>query len=356
MAEVVHPQSARPIAASAIAGPQEIARYVRDRFMIRESVRLTAAPLSNSQFPVFYKSTVTSDDGKQRRADEVFISKDGRCFVLGNVFAIPHGSTDEIIRCVREVAKLPPQTELKVGSFSKTPYPGLLKSVITASDGRKRETKEIFLTDNRRTGILGIVLPFRKDFVQGMIKTKDQPGVGSRQAPVTIVEYADLQCPICARLHEFLQKEFLPKYGDNVRVIFKEFPLPYHDWSRSAAIANECVYQISPSMFPDYRTSIFANQNAFTASNVRDQLLSLGDQAGIDRSRLAACIDSKASLWRVEAGRQEGEDLGVDRTPTSFVNGRIVIGLPPENIFNKIVDDALLAARRGRTAARSSTR
>jgi protein-disulfide isomerase len=341
--ETGRPQNARTPAVTGLASPEKIVQYVRDRFQWPESVKVTADPLGNSQFPGFFATTVTTDDGKEKRATNVFITKDGRCFVAGNVFALHQDSTAELIRCVREVTKLPPQTELKIGAFNNTPYPQFLKSVITASDGKNTQTAELFITKDRRTGILGIVLPFREDFVQGMIKTKDVASLGASNAPVTVVEYADLQCPTCARLHEFLEKKLVPEYGGKVRVIFKEFPLPWHDWSATAAVANECAYQINPSAFPRFRTLIFAHQNVINASNVRERLLTLGDEVGVDRSRLAGCIDSKASLSRVEAGRQEGEDLGIHGTPTSFVNGRIVIGMPPEATWDKIVEEALLA-------------
>jgi protein-disulfide isomerase len=152
-----------------------------------------------------------------------------------------------------------------------------------------------------------------------------------------------------------LEKELVPKYGAKVRVIFKEFPLPMHDWSTPAAVANECAYQINPSVFPSYRTLIFANQSDINASNVHERLLSLGNEAGVDRSRLAACIDSKASLSRVEAARQEAEDLGVNTTPTTFVNGRIIVGLASPATFDKIVDEALLAGTKTGTGARNPT-
>jgi len=348
-------QGARATAATGPTTPERIVQYVRDRFEVPESVKVTVEPLGNSQFPIFFQTIVATDDGKEKRASNVFITKDGRCFVMGNVFALPHGSTAEIMRCVREVTKLPPQTELKIGTFNKTSYPQFLKTVITASDGKNTQTAEIFITKDRRTCILGIVLPFREDFVRGLIKTKDVPSLGPSNAPVTVVEYADLQCPACARLHEFLEKEFLPKYGDKVRVIFKEFPLPMHDWSTAAAVANECAYQINPSVFPGYRTLIFANQNAINASNARERLLALGDEAGVERSRLAECIDSKASLSQVEAARQEGEDLGVNKTPTTFVNGRIIVGLASQATFDKIVDAALLARTKTEKGASSPT-
>jgi protein-disulfide isomerase len=346
-------RDARAATAAGLASPEKIVQYVRDRFEVPQSVKVTAEPLGNSQFPVFYQTVVTTDDGKEKRANNVFITKDGRCFVMGNVFALEQGSSAELLRCVREVTKLPPQTELTIGLFNKTPYPQFLKSVITASNGKQTQTAEIFITKDQRTGILGIVLPFGEDFVRGMINTKDMPSQGPSNAPVTVVEYADLQCPTCAFLHEFLEKELLPKYDDKVRVIFKEFPIPGHDWSATAAVANECAYQINPSAFPRYRSLIFANQNLINAANVRDSLLNLGDDAGVDRAKLAACIDSKASLWRVEAGRQEGKDLGVNKTPTSFVNGRIIIGLPSKAAWDEVVDEALLAHTRGGTAARN---
>ena len=354
-AETGPPQDARAPAATGLASPEKIIQYVRDRFNVPESVKLTAEPLRNSQYPVFLQTTVTTDDGKEKRASSVFITKDGRCFVLGNVFALPPGSTAEIMRCVREVTKLPPQTELKIGTFNKTLSSEFLKAVITASDGKNTQTGEIFITKDRRTGILGIVLPFREDFVRGLIKTKDAPSLGPSNAPVTVVEYADLQCPGCARLHEFLEKELLPKYGDKVRVIFKEFPLPWHDWSTAAAVANECAYQINPAVFPAYRTLIFGNHNAINASNVRERLLALGDAAGVDRLRLAACIDSKASLSRVEAARQEGKDLGINGTPTTFINGRIIVGPASQATFYKIIDEALLARTRSGKGARNPT-
>jgi len=349
--ETGRPQDAHPSAATAAPSSEKVMQYVRDRFGWPPSVKVTAEPLANSQFPVFYQTVVTTDDGKQKRTSNIFITKDGRCFVLGNVFALEQGSSAELLRCVREVTKLPPQIELTIGPFNETPYPQFLKSTITASDGKKTKTGDIFITKDGRTGILGIVLPFREDFVRGMINTKDMPSQGPSHAPVTVVEYADLQCPTCALLHEFLEKELLPKYGDKVRVIFKEFPMPWHDWSAAAAVANECAYQIKPAAFPRYRSLIFANQNMINASNVHDRLLDLGDEAGVDRAKLAACIDSKASLSRVEAGRQEGKDLGVNATPTSFVNGRIIIALPSKAAWYEVVDEALLARTKGGTAA-----
>jgi protein-disulfide isomerase len=338
---------ARSAPPARLASPEKIVQFVRDRFEVPENVKLTAGPLDKSEFPIFFQTVITSENGNQKRTNNVFITKDGRCLVMGNVFALHDGSTADLIRCLREAAKIPAQKELKVGAFDKTPYPQFLKSVVTASDGKNTQSGDVFITKDRRTGIVqGIILPFRDDVVRSMINTKDMPSQGPANAPVTVVEYADLECPTCARLQEFLEKQLLPKYGDKVRVIFKEFPIPGHEWSATAAVANECAYEINPSAFSGYRTLIFASQTSINATNVRERLVSLGEQAGLDAVKLATCVDSKASQPRVEAGRREGNDLSVNKTPTSFVNGRIIIGLQTESAWDKIIGDALLAKSR----------
>jgi protein-disulfide isomerase len=327
-----------------VASPEKIVQYLRDRFQLPDAVSVTAEPVRPSQFGAFVQTTITTNDGKQTRANSVFLTKDGRCFVMGNVFALHEGSTTEIIRCIREATKLPSQAELRIGAFEKTPFPQFLKAVVTASDGTNTGTAEVFITKDRQTGVLGFVFPFREDFVQSLIKTKGAPSQGPGSAPVTIVEYADLQCPTCARLHEFIEKQVLPKYGDKVRIVFKEFLIPGHDWSPLAAVANECAYQINPKSFAAYRSLIFSNQAAINASNARELLLEFGADAGVDRSKLAACLDPQLSLAQVDASREEGNVLGVDHTPTSFINGRMIIGLPSEAAYFKALDDALRAA------------
>jgi protein-disulfide isomerase len=151
---------------------------------------------------------------------------------------------------------------------------------------------------------------------------------------------------MCARLHQFLENDLVPKYGDEVRVVFKEFPLvAIHDWSFTAAIANECVYEIKPEAFVPYRSLIYNNQAGTNAANVRDNLLGYADQVGVDRVKLAACVDSKASLPLVNAGMSEGKRVEVQSTPTSFINGRALVGFPSADAYFKTVDEVLNEAK-----------
>ncbi len=336
--------SAQQPGALAAASPANIIQYIRDRFKVPAGVKVDAEPVHRSTFPRFYQTTVTVDDGNQKRVSDVFITSDALCLVTGNVFALSGASNADVVRCVREAAKLPPTAQVTVGPFTNTAFSDFLESTVTVRDGNNVQNGELYVTRDHRTGVLGLVLPFRRDFVERLINTKDQPSVGPANAPVTIVEYADLECPHCALFQKFLESELLPHYGSKVRIVFKEFPWAFHPWSTTAAIANECAYQIDPSKFLNYRTLIFGNQEAINVSNLRAQLLSLGEQAGLDQLRLGKCLDAKASLGRIEACRKEAHALRVTETPTFFVNGRIVMGVAPTLALYAIVDEAMATA------------
>jgi len=132
----------------------------------------------------------------------------------------------------------------------------------------------------------------------------------------------------------------VPRYGNKVRVVFKEFPLPMHEWSLTAAIACQCAYEINPASYVPLRSAIFRNQALINITNVRETLLSYGEQAGLERVKLAGCLDAESAYPRVQRDLAEGKRVNVDRTPTLFLNGRMIVGLPDEAFFQAI-DQAL---------------
>jgi protein-disulfide isomerase len=142
-------------------------------------------------------------------------------------------------------------------------------------------------------------------------------------------------------MHEFLETKVVPRYGNKLRVVFKEYPLPMHDWSFTAAIADQCAYEINPSTYVPLRTAIFRNQQLINIANLRDSLLSYGEQAGLDRVQLAGCLDAKSSLPRIQRDMAEAKRIEVISTPTVFINGRMMVGLPSEDAYFKAIDAAL---------------
>jgi protein-disulfide isomerase len=322
----------------------KVLRYVREKFGVPENVKMTIDSFQAFTCPAYDQAKITIDDGKQSKTQPVFVTKDRHYLIIGLLFPVGSDPKAEIPQRIRATFKVPESTSLTIGPLRKSPFPNLSAFTLKAVGGGKEQTQDYFLTKDNHCLVLGNVFNLVVDPRQQALRTistANQPSQGPAHAPVTIVEYADLQCPQCARLHDFLEKDLVPKYGDKVRVVFKEFPLPMHDWSLTAAIANECVYRINPEAFVRFRSLIFQSQPAINVANVRDMLLGFADQAGVDRVQLAGCLDAKSSLPRIEQDQQEGKRLDVQSTPTCFVNGRIVVGMPSADIFYRAVDNAL---------------
>jgi protein-disulfide isomerase len=336
---------------------ERILLYVRAKFGVPDSVKLTADPLRPFTYAGFLETTITADDGKQKHPNSAFVTKDSRYLILGNLYTVVADPASEIVQHVREQFKVPVTSGVTAGPLRSSPYPNLLATAVTVEDGKQKQTQDFYVTRDNRCLVVGSVFDLGVDprrEALGVITTANQPGHGSANAPVTVVEFSDLQCPMCARVHDFLEKELRPKYGDKVRVVYKEFPLAsIHNWSVTGSIANQCAYQINPATYVPYRSLIFKNQSGLNAANARDLLLDYGEQVGLDRLRLAACIDAKASLPRVEENFREGQAVGVTRTPTCFVNGTMVVGLESADAFYKVVDEALRVAKQRGTASSS---
>jgi protein-disulfide isomerase len=328
---------------------EKVAAYVRQRYGIPDTLKVTVTPFQPSNFPGFLASTITTDDGKEPKNTTVFLTNDRHYLIVGFLYALRTNRQDEIAQHVREQFKLPEGTSLTVGPFHDSGFPNFLATTVTAEKGKDKRTGDFYITKDNAVLVLGNVFDLGFDLKQEALRTivtTNQPTQGPAHAPVTIVEYADLECPTCGRLHEFFEKELIPKYGDKVRVIFKEFPLvQIHDWSLSAAIANQCVYEVKPEAYAPYRSLIFQNQSTTNAANVRDSLLRYADQVGVDRVRLAGCLDSKASLPRVDEGTREAKQLEISSTPTCFINGRMLVGYPSAEAYYMAVDVALKAAK-----------
>lgn len=328
---------------------ERILRYIREKFGVAESVKMALEPWREFSYPAFYATSVVADNGKQKQTQNVFLSKDQRYLIVGNLYTLGADPTPEIIQHVHELFKVPQTSNVTVGPFRNSAFPNMYATTITVDDGKQKAAQDFYVTKDRRCLVLGTVFNLGLDPRLEALRTlavQNQPSQGPPSAPVTIVEFSDFQCPMCARVHEFLEKELLPRYRGKVRLVFKEFPLvAIHDWSLTAAIASQCVYQINPEAFAPFRSLVFQNQGTLNLANLRDLLLSYGEQAGVDRVKLAGCLDAKAALPRVEQNALEGKRLGIQSTPTSFVNGKMIVGMPSVDAFYSAVDEALRAAK-----------
>jgi protein-disulfide isomerase len=163
----------------------------------------------------------------------------------------------------------------------------------------------------------------------------DDPTQGSADAPVTLVEFSDFQCPFCAQVVPTL-KRVKQTYGDQVRIVWKNFPLTaIHPQAFGAAQAGRCAQE--QGMFWELHDVLFANQQALQPESLKTHALA----AGLDAAAFDACLDSGQHADSVQAQMDIATALGVVSTPAVFVNGRLLSGAQPFDAFAKIIDEEL---------------
>ncbi len=160
------------------------------------------------------------------------------------------------------------------------------------------------------------------------------PATGSATAPVTIVEFSDFQCPFCSRLIPTLD-QVKKKYGDKVRIVFRQFPLPMHNNAQKAAEAALCAND--QGKFWQLHDAMFSNQAALGV----DQLKAKAVELGMKADDFNKCLDSGAKVAIVEADKKAGSEAGVQGTPAMFVNGRFLNGAVPLENVTSVIDDEL---------------
>ncbi len=156
----------------------------------------------------------------------------------------------------------------------------------------------------------------------------DQPSFGPADAPVTIVEFGDFECPDCKMEAPILRHDLKEALGGKVRVFFKNYPLDsVHPWAHAAAIAGRCVYQQGQAAFWKFYDWDYENQDQITADNLNMKVLAWAGENGVDTVKLGQCLDTKATEPEVNRSIAEGRALGIQGTPTLFINGRKIGGL-----------------------------
>ena len=162
------------------------------------------------------------------------------------------------------------------------------------------------------------------------------PAFGPETAKVTIVEFSDFQCPYCARASETVN-ELKKKYGNKIRVVFKQYPLPFHNDAKKAANAALCANEQGADKFWKLHDIMFKDQAKLSVADLKASAKSIG----LKTEDFDACLDSDKFASQIEADINQGQALGVKSTPTFFVNGMLVSGAQPIEVFAEIIDEEL---------------
>lgn len=166
----------------------------------------------------------------------------------------------------------------------------------------------------------------------------DDPFLGDPKAPVTLVEFGDFQCPFCARFFQTTEQEIMEKYVKigKVRFVYRDFPIAaIHSEAQKSAEAAECANE--QGKFWPYHNMLYQRQSELGLQNYKKWAKELG----LNPKQFNDCLDSGKYAKEVEKDLQDGQAAGVNGTPTTFVNGRIVQGAVPFAQFATIIEEEL---------------
>nr|NIR28510.1 thioredoxin domain-containing protein [Gammaproteobacteria bacterium]NIV75995.1 thioredoxin domain-containing protein [Gammaproteobacteria bacterium] len=167
----------------------------------------------------------------------------------------------------------------------------------------------------------------------------DAPAKGPRNAPVTIQEFSDFQCPFCGRVNPTLQ-QIEREYGDQVRIIWRNYPLPFHT---DAPLAHEAAWEVhrqgGSDKFWAYHDILFQNQRALSRENLEQYAQQVG---GINMAQFRSALDTRRHQARIQQDMDAIQEAGARiGTPSFFINGRLVQGAQPFQAFKTAIDAAL---------------
>jgi protein-disulfide isomerase len=299
---------------------------------------ITAAMLNERMKPIIYKHKLTAYEQARKRAEQLVNDQ----LLLAEATRRQIGPEEIVRKEITEKVAAPSEAEIaKFYEDNKARINGGFQSVRNQIASylleRARERLENELSARLRKGaevrwlITEPVAPVQA------ISTDDDPGRGDVNAPVTVVEFTDFQCPSCAAMHSVLE-DVLKPYGNSVRFVVRDFPLSNHENALKAAEAANAAF--AQGKFFEYTALLYKRQNALTVPSLKKY----ASELGLNRTRFDAALDSGTYAAEIKHDIEDGEIYGVGSTPTIFINGVMLRTLSADALREAI--DRAAAARR----------
>ncbi|HZQ93217.1 MAG TPA: DsbA family protein [Terriglobales bacterium] len=236
---------------------------------------------------------------------------------------------------MRQMFGYDPTLQWEVGPITMSEY-GLPQADVKVAGQQGQQTLRLYITPDGKHAVNGEMIPFGADpfaTARAQLAAANGPARGPADAPVTIVEFSDLQCPHCKSAQPIVDK--LLASNPNARLVFEHFPLQGHDWARVAASWADCIGRSNNDAFWKFVQGVYDAQNEITAANANEKFASIAEAGGADSARAMTCAQTPETRARVDAALKLGEQVGVTGTPTLFINGRKianVAGAPFETL------------------------
>jgi protein-disulfide isomerase len=323
---------------------QELARKLSERFRTTAQVKIIAKPTAPPVSAADRARVLAEVNGKQITMGDIEKSLQPLIFnVQEQVYALRKQDLDvkvndtllaqeaqkkqvttRALLDTEVTAKVPRVTEAQAQAFyneNKDRISGDLAQtkaqiIQYMQEAKEREATLAFAEQLRRASKVEINLSAPESPVF-QIATDDQPSKGNPQARVTIIEFTDYQCPSCAQQHPVVER-IMKEFGDRVRLVVRDFPLSQHAQATKAAEAAEAARE--QGKYWEYVAVLFRNQSALGV----DKLKQYATELGLDRARFDSSLDSGKFAEKVQRDVLDGRKLGVNGTPTLYVNGKRV--------------------------------
>jgi len=231
----------------------------------------------------------------------------------------------------------------KIAEIKPSEASGISQLTAVFNTPQGQQIMRLYVTQDQKYAFLGDMLPFGADPFAGAraeLNKADGPSRGPKDATLTIVEFGDLQCPACKQaqpnINRLMQEE--PK----ARLIFQNFPLEsIHKWAMAGAKYVDCLSRSSNDVVWKFIDVVYEHQAEVTEQNVDEMLKGYVKEAGGDPAAIAACAAKPETLQHVRDSIALGEKLGINSTPTFFIDGRRLQGFGnnvPYDIVKQMTD------------------
>jgi len=231
----------------------------------------------------------------------------------------------------------------KIAEIKPAEAAGFTEVTAVFNTTQGQQVFRVYVTPDQKFALTGDMVPFGADpfgSARAILKEASGPSHGPADAPVTIVEFGDLECPACKAAQPQLTK--LLTEEPKLKLIFQNFPLEsLHKWALLGAKYVDCVGQQGNEQVFKFIATVYEHQGEITADTADAMLKGFAKDAGANPDTVAACVAKPETEKRVRESLALGTKLGVNSTPTFFINGRKVVGFgnnTPYEVVKAIVD------------------
>jgi protein-disulfide isomerase len=336
-------------AASALPSKATLDSFLKHVFGFDPTVSATVAGIKPSPAPGIVEVTLNFKSGQNSSEKKLFILPGQRQAVGGEMMAFPGDSARSgaarpsdaaINNFVRQATGgVNPAITWSIAEVKPRAVAGLTQVSVLLKTPQGSGVVAFLVTADQKHALRGEVVPFGRDPYAAdrarLDKGINGPARGPANAPITIVEFADLQCPACKTANPEIQR--LVNDMPNVRFVFQQFPLTnIHKWAFEAAVYGDCVYRENPAAFWKFLDAVYGAQEQITkeTGNSHDagkkasaKLKDLASQAGVNGQKVAACAEESATADRINRSVALGKEMQIGGTPTVFVGGRKISNL-----------------------------